>query len=86
MHINDARQARLELSGFSTEQDWLKQATGWEAGDAEQIQDLWGIFFNMAGYGGNVSDMAYAYLGGLGHEGSITDRWMAFWSVEAPLP
>ncbi|MEP5568103.1 MAG: hypothetical protein ABJN62_09745 [Halioglobus sp.] len=86
MHINDARQARLELSGYSNEHDYLKQAVGWEEGDAAQLNDLWALFFELQGQAGTVSDMAYAYLGSLGHEGTITDRWFAFWNTEAPLP
>ena len=85
-HINDARQEKLEAAGYSSESEWLKVRVGWEAGDAEQINDLWGLLFELLGYSGAASDMAYQWLGDTGHTGAIADRWLSYWSSADPLP
>ena len=88
-HISDNRMARLELSEFDSVADWLKNRTGWQAGDPGHINDLMDTFLAQAGFdSGALPERWHAWLASQGHDTSdhLADRTAAFWATEAPLP
>jgi len=86
---DDKRSALLTALSVSVghvnglERDWLHSA----GATSNQINAAWLEVFEIAltpNHSGNFNDDAYAYLGGLGHTGSLPDRWAAFWSGVLP--
>ena len=89
-HLNDLKKAAFQAALVTTseniddlEREWLlsKGAT------SDQVNDAWIEVFALtliAVATGNYNDDAYAYLGSLGHDGTINERWFKFYSGALP--
>jgi hypothetical protein len=61
------------------ELNWLKAQAGVTANN---IHDCWMEYWdNLVIAAGDFNDRAYAWLGGLGHTGDISDRWASYWAA-----
>lgn len=81
--LSDEKFRALETLGFigsvpDMEVAYLKSlgATG------NALKDLWKSYLNGLGYLGSVTDMQFEWLFDIGCVGSLTDRWMIYWSAQ----
>ena len=89
-HINDDKYAKLlaALGGGAytgpqgindMELAWLQAQAGVTA---ETIEDAWHDYWDqLVIAAGAFNDRAYAWLGGLGHTGNLSDRWASYWAT-----
>lgn len=86
IHVNDAKLAalRAELGVTGGQIDDLEKA--WliqEGATGETTMDLWYDYVSGFVSAGHINDMFYAWLGGLGYTGALSDRWLQYWNALA---
>lgn len=84
--ISDAKLLKLETATSSTgtiddlESEWLLSLLGAYTGP-EDIASLYHAYWDVLTIpAGHYNDRAYTWLSGLGHTGSLPDRWYTYWN------
>ena len=89
-HLNDSKSSKMKaalLTGAidDMEVDYAMTLAGGVPGTdpTKTPVEWWMAFFDLVPVAaGHFNDRAFAWLGGLGHTGSLSDRWKKYW--EAP--
>jgi len=89
-HVNDLKKSAFQTAIVTTgeniddlEIEWLQV----KGATSNHVNDAWIEVFALtlvAAATGNYNDDAYAYLGSLGHVGTLNERWFKFYSGALP--